>query len=98
MAKPKTQYTCTECGGQSPKWQGQCPHCNAWNTLIETVAEAASSNRYSTLAGTNVERGKVQTLAKVRAQDVPRKPSGIGEFDRVLGGGLVDGAVILIGG
>jgi len=101
MAKPKTQYTCTECGGLSPKWQGQCPHCNAWNTLVETVAETASQNRFSqhqTLAGVSAERGKVQSLAKVRAEDVPRKPTGIGEFDRVLGGGLVEGAVILIGG
>ncbi|MBL8525952.1 MAG: DNA repair protein RadA, partial [Betaproteobacteria bacterium] len=66
MAKPKTQYTCTECGGLSPKWQGQCPHCNAWNTLVETVAETASQNRFSqhqTLAGVSAERGKVQSLA-----------------------------------
>ena len=98
MAKPKTIYSCTECGGQSPKWQGQCPHCNAWNTLIEGVAETASANRYSTLAGVNAESGKVQSLAKVRAEDVPRRPTGIGEFDRVLGGGLVDGGVVLIGG
>ena len=98
MAKPKTLYSCTECGGQSPKWQGQCPHCNAWNTLVEGVAETASANRYSTLAGVNAERGKVQSLSKVRAENVPRRPTGIGEFDRVLGGGLVDGGVVLIGG
>ena len=101
MAKPKTLYACSECGGTSPKWQGQCPHCNAWNTLIETVAETASSNRFSqhaTLAGVSAERGKVQSLNKVRAEDVPRKPTGIGEFDRVLGGGLVEGGVVLIGG
>ena len=49
MAKEKTIYTCTECGGTSPKWLGKCPHCNAWNTLIESVAEsAAGKNRYST--------------------------------------------------
>ena len=98
MAKPKTLYSCTECGGQSPKWQGQCPHCNAWNTLVEGVAETASANRYSTLAGVSAERGKVQSLSKVRAEDMPRRPTGIGEFDRVLGGGLVDGGVVLIGG
>ena len=101
MANPKTPksiYSCTECGGQSPKWQGQCPHCNAWNTLVETVAETTSANRFATLAGVNTERGKVQSLAKVRAEDVPRRPTGIGEFDRVLGGGLVEGGVVLIGG
>jgi len=100
MAKPKTIYSCTECGGQSPKWQGQCPSCHAWNTLVETVAEPASTstNRFSTLAGVAAERGVVQSLSKVRAEDVPRKPTGISEFDRVLGGGLVDGGVVLIGG
>jgi DNA repair protein RadA/Sms len=98
VAKPKTIYSCTECGGQSPKWTGQCPHCQAWNTLVESIAETASTNRFATLAGVNAERGKVQSLAKVRAEDVPRRPTGIGEFDRVLGGGLVDGGVILIGG
>lgn len=94
MAKAKTVYTCTECGGQSPKWQGQCPHCLAWNTLLETVAEAAPSNRYSALASTS----RVQALSEVEAQEVPRQSTGIAEFDRVLGGGLVDGGVVLIGG
>ncbi|MBL8510862.1 MAG: DNA repair protein RadA, partial [Betaproteobacteria bacterium] len=98
MAKPKTLYTCTECGGQSPKWQGQCPHCHAWNTLIETVAETVSDNRFATLAGVQTERGRVQSLAKIQAEEVPRSQTGISEFDRVLGGGLVAGAVILIGG
>ncbi|MFN7220101.1 MAG: DNA repair protein RadA [Burkholderiales bacterium] len=98
MAKAKTIYSCTECGGQSSKWTGQCPHCQAWTTLVESIAETACTNRFASLAGVNAERGKVQSLAKVRAEDVPRKPTGIGEFDRVLGGGLVDGGVILIGG
>ncbi|MCA3042395.1 MAG: DNA repair protein RadA, partial [Rhodocyclaceae bacterium] len=94
MAKPKTIYSCTECGGQSPKWQGQCPHCNAWNTLVESVAETASNNRFATLAGVNAERGQVLQLSKVKTQDIPRQPTGIGEFDRVLGGGLVSGGVV----
>ena len=94
MAKAKTVYTCTECGGQVPKWQGQCPHCMAWNTLVETVAEAASTHRYASLA----QSSKLQRLSEVEAQEVPRQPTGIAEFDRVLGGGLVDGAVVLIGG
>jgi DNA repair protein RadA/Sms len=97
MAKAKSIYTCTECGGQSLKWQGQCPHCNAWNTLLETISEATSSgagNRYSALAAD----GKLQTLAEVEALEVPRTPTGVAELDRVLGGGLVEGAVVLIGG
>ncbi len=94
MAKQKTIYTCTECGGQSPKWQGQCPHCMGWNTLVETIAEAPSANRYAALA----QVAEVQSLAEVEAVDVPRQPTGIAEFDRVLGGGLVRGGVVLIGG
>ena len=97
MAKVKSIYTCTECGGQSLKWQGQCPHCTAWNTLLETVAEAVHAsgvNRFSALAAD----GRVQTLAEVEAVEVPRSPTGVGELDRVLGGGLVEGAVVLIGG
>jgi len=97
MAKAKSIYSCSGCGGQSLKWQGQCPHCNAWNTLVETVAEAtgtSAGNRYSALAAD----GKVQLLSDVEAQEVPRTPTGVSELDRVLGGGLVEGAVVLIGG
>ena len=93
MAKTKTVFACTECGGQTLKWQGQCPHCTAWNTLLETVTERAQS-RYQPLA----ESSRVTTLDKVEAADSPRRPTGIGELDRVLGGGLVRGAVVLIGG
>ncbi len=95
MAKVKSIYTCTECGGQASKWQGQCPHCMAWNTLVETVAEAASAtNRYSSLA----EPSQLQRLSDVEALETPRQTTGIAEFDRVLGGGLVPGGVVLIGG
>ena len=100
MAKAKTVYTCTECGGQAPKWQGQCPHCSEWNTLVESIVEASASSahRFSTMAPGAGERGVVQKLSAVKAADVPHKPTGIAEFDRVLGGGLVHGAVVLIGG
>ncbi len=94
MAKQKTVYTCTECGSNEPKWQGQCPSCMAWNTLVETIAEAPTSNRYAPLA----ETVGLQKLAEVKAAEIPRQPTGIGEFDRVLGGGLVPGGVVLIGG
>jgi DNA repair protein RadA/Sms len=96
VAKAKTVYTCTECGGQSVKWQGQCPHCQAWNTLEESVAEASapSANRYSLIA----DGGKLQRLSEVEAREEERIPTGVPEFDRVLGGGLVPGGVVLIGG
>lgn len=98
MAKAgvKTQFVCSECGGTSLKWAGQCPHCAAWNTLTETQFDSAQerSNRFSALAPTQ----GVQTLSEVAAVDVAREPTGLDEFDRVLGGGLVAGGVVLIGG
>ncbi len=93
MAKTKTIYTCTECGGQSPKWQGQCPACNAWNTLVETIAESAKP-RFASLAATST----VQLLHNVEGSEESRIATDIGELDRVLGGGLVPGGVVLIGG
>ena len=94
MAKAKSTYTCTECGGNAPKWQGQCPNCSAWNTLVETLADAAPRNRFSSAAPAPT----LQLLSDVRAKDAKHMPTGIGEFDRVLGGGLVAGQVVLIGG
>ena len=96
MAKSKTVYTCTECGGTAPKWAGQCPHCQQWNTLVETVAQPASGAgaRFQSLASS----ATVRKLSEIDAEDVPRFSSGIDEFDRVLGGGLVGGGVVLIGG
>ncbi|MDN4572486.1 DNA repair protein RadA [Pandoraea cepalis] len=94
MAKAKTVYICTECGGQTPKWAGQCPHCNGWNSLVESVAEAPTGHRYQSLAKST----PVRKLAQIEAADVPRFSSGVSEFDRVLGGGLVAGGVVLIGG
>jgi len=94
MAKSKSIYACTECGGQAVKWQGQCPHCTAWNTLVETIAETAAVSRFSAVASS----GKLQRLNDVEAREDSRLPTGITEFDRVLGGGLMHGAVVLIGG
>src|SRR5215218_10442856 len=94
MAKPKTLYSCTECGGQSPKWQGQCPNCGVWNTLVETIA-APAPTRFQNVAGA---ASMVRALSAIDAKASPRFPTGIEEFDRVLGGGLVPGGVILLGG
>jgi DNA repair protein RadA/Sms len=97
MAKQKTNYTCTECGGVQSKWAGQCPSCQQWNTLVETVVEEVGnrfSNKYQGIAQT----APVLNLAEIEAEDIPRFGTDIEEFDRVLGGGLVPGGVVLIGG
>jgi DNA repair protein RadA/Sms len=93
MAKSKSTYSCRECGGQTLKWQGQCPHCQSWNTLIEAVAERTAS-RFAPVS----ETGQVQNLSEVEDGEEARYSSGIAEFDRVLGGGLVEGGVVLLGG
>jgi DNA repair protein RadA/Sms len=92
----KTIYTCRECGGANPKWLGKCPHCGAWNTLEEGLAEpsAARANRFQALARSQ----PVATLADIEAAEVERDPTGQDELDRVLGGGIVAGGVVLIGG
>ena len=96
MARDKTLYTCRECGGTNPKWLGKCPHCSAWNTLEESVAESAapSKNRFQPLS----KAQPVTTLSEIEAADVSRTPTGLEELDRVLGGGIVEGGVVLIGG
>ncbi len=98
MAKDKSVYICTECGTYEPKWQGQCPACMAWNTLVEGVAETVSTNRYANKFESLAATGQLQKLNDIEAADVERQPTGLAEFDRVLGGGLVEGGVILIGG
>ena len=94
MARAKTAYACTECGGQSSKWQGQCPHCAAWNTLVEAIV-APPATRFQAVSGAAAE---VRPLSSVEARADPRAATGLEEFDRVLGGGLVPGGVVLLGG
>ena len=99
MAKAKTNYTCSECGGMATKWSGQCQACQAWNTMEETVVEAPGLNRLSNQQHKSLaQTAPVLSLADIEAVDVPRFGTGIEEFDRVLGGGLVPGGVVLIGG
>ncbi len=90
----KTTHVCSECGGESPKWQGQCPHCHAWNTLVEAIAERPSQNRFAGAA----KRAPVVNLAEISATTPDRIDTGIEEFNRALGGGFVAGQVVLIGG
>ena len=98
MAKEKSIYACTECGGTSPKWQGKCPSCGAWNTLVESVAEGVARNRFATPSRGLTPAESVATLSEIEAADAERQPTGIDELDRALGGGLVAGGVVLIGG
>jgi len=94
MAKSKIVYQCTECGGQSTKWQGQCLHCFGWNTLVESLIESKGVKRYASLAKSN----ELTKLNEVETIDILKRETKISEFDRVLGGGFVPGGVILLGG
>ena len=102
MAKDKTIFTCSECGGTSPKWLGKCPACSAWNTLIESTQQhnEGGKNRFGA-QGTHAAltaASPVQALCDIVASDFDRTPTGQEELDLVLGGGIVEGGVVLIGG
>lgn len=96
MAKRKIQYVCNDCGADFPKWQGQCTDCGAWNTLSEVVV--ASGRSAANRLGYAGEQSQLQVLHEVSLAEVPRITTGMQELDRVLGGGLVPGSVILLGG
>ena len=103
MAKAKTAFVCTNCGAEYSRWQGQCRQCGEWNSIEEvhysssgaerTVTRAASLSGFAGLAD-----GKVENLSAVKIAQTVRMPTGYSEFDRVLGGGIVPGSVVLIGG
>jgi DNA repair protein RadA/Sms len=99
VAKTKTAFFCRECGNETPRWQGQCPACREWNTLVE---EPAASRRARSAGPARAERAPAES-APVRLRDVegterPRWTTGLGELDFVLGGGIVPGSVVLVGG
>lgn len=96
MAKAKMSFVCQECGGTSTKWQGQCPHCKQWNTLVELIEKPKNtvSHRFAHLA----QAASVKVLSEINTTETPRISTQLSEFDRVLGGGLVPGGVVLIGG
>ena len=100
MATTKSQYICNACGASSARWLGKCPACNAWNSLEEVAAApaGASKNRLSNAPQALAGVSEVATLADIKAEEVARTPTGLGELDRVLGGGMVAGGVVLIGG
>src|SRR3954451_18139826 len=100
MARPTTVHVCSACGHQEARWHGQCPGCGEWNTLVEEAARAPARGG----AGARSGAGRTGTLARpqrlrdVHTPEVPRLQTGIREFDRVLGGGLVPGSLVLLGG
>jgi DNA repair protein RadA/Sms len=97
MAKQRTAFVCNDCGADSSKWSGQCPECKTWNTMVE-IKLGASSKSSPDRSGFAGARSAVQVLDDINVAEAPRFTSGTGEFDRVLGGGLVPGSAILIGG
>jgi len=95
---PKTLFACQECGSQSQKWLGRCPECGAWNSFVEERAEeapapATAANRYATPAGSGA-----RLYSEIETATAARVTTGIDEFDRVLGGGIVPGSLVLLGG
>lgn len=99
MAKLRTLFFCTECGNETPRWQGQCPACNAWNTLAEEPApEKRRSTRGSAAQLVVTRSAEAVRLADVETSDTARWQSGIAEFDFALGGGTVPGSLVLVGG
>src|SRR5688572_12818459 len=98
MKPPKTLFVCQECGAQAPKWMGRCSDCGAWNSLVEErTAEPSAggpANRYAQLGAA----GSAKLYADVQTSDAQRLSTGIDEFDRVLGGGVVPGSLVLLGG
>ena len=98
MKPPKTIFVCQTCGTQARKWLGRCPDCGAWNSMVEEqvrpLPEAADTARY----GLATEPASAQLIDEIRTSDSERLTSGIGEFDRVRGGGIVPGSLVLLGG
>ena len=96
MAKTKTIFYCTQCGNETPKWQGRCPACGAWNCMEEHVEKTAAAGR-AKASPVGMSR-QPQKLNQVDTSTEIRYTTGMGELDRVLGGGAVSGSLVLVGG
>ena len=96
MAKTKIEFVCRDCGASHHQWAGQCLECKAWNTLDEIVVSQVSSSRPESLK--DLPASKLQNLSEIKTENNKRLTTGLSELDRTLGGGLVDGSVVLIGG
>ena len=97
MAKTKTVFYCTACGNETPKWQGRCPACGAWNTMAEYTEKPTQAGKSRVMPASDGSR-KPKTLSEVDIQTEIRFSTGMGELDRVLGGGAVDRSLVLVGG
>jgi len=98
MGRSHSVYACTECGAQQPRWLGRCPECGGWSTLVEERVVSALGPREPLIAAADTRGAKPRRLVEIDADAVPRLETGIGELDRVLGGGLVPGSVVLLAG
>src|SRR5216684_1298511 len=106
MPKPTVTFMCSECGGESLRWAGQCPHCHAWNTLQEVQVRKAAPGRGGRTQGGSGGRGQAAEprgsrpvpLSEIESESAPRRPLAWGELNRVLGGGVVPGSIVLVGG
>lgn len=103
MAKARVQFLCNQCGSVHPKWMGKCPDCGTWDSLQEYKAptpdtRATSRSPSAGATGDIAQGGQALPISDIDTEDSPRQPTGIGEFDRVLGGGIVPGSAVLVGG
>jgi DNA repair protein RadA/Sms len=100
MPAVRTVHVCQQCGAETPRWSGQCPSCQAWNTLVETVVARPTTARTARGPGSvaALPVGSVSPITEVSSAEAERLVSGIGEVDRVLGGGFVPGSIVLFGG
>ncbi len=98
MEKIKTKYVCQSCGYESAKWMGRCPGCNEWNTLVEEFVEEKKAKRGAAFVHSASAKLKPERLANVVSQEETRVHTNSREFDRVLGGGIVPGSLVLVGG
>ena len=98
MAKTKTVYFCNNCGAESSRWLGRCPQCGQWNTMVEEVVRETKKSSSAAYEPVDKKRPKPVALTEIRTEDAPRILTGYGEINRVLGGGIVPGSLVLLGG
>ena len=98
MKTSKTIFVCQTCGAQARKWLGRCSDCGAWNSMVEEQVRPVSNGPDAVRYGLTTEPTSARLIDEIQTADTPRLASGFGEFDRVLGGGIVPGSLVLLGG
>ena len=96
--KQKTMFYCTECGNETPKWAGKCPACGAWNTIVEQPERPKAAAKGGKAVRSAIPVRRACPVTELKADEEIRFPTGMGELDRVLGGGAVKGSLVLVGG